>query len=511
MKTAPRVQEVNIIARAKKLKEEPSLIIPKCFGKCRKCGFEKLKLQLEKVYKHRDNNIKLSWFVNHGKRLARAYACSILVANAEKLHYLATARFGTDTIPYYIRGKARAKELIGVQYYDDQKLRLLAIAEIAARKKLHVYSCASGLVCTGKVPGIPKELVNQACSELGLKQVSDNKYACSHLITLSSETGLAITLKSADITLTICERCVSAQKNTFAVIAQYISAKNASDDFNIRLLYQPKCVSKCAKCVIREAAAEADDIIQDYFDAKLTDYTLLRSYTERVKSALSKLQQRLFIAADNCYGTDTISFVNALNPSSEERRGVEAMINNLRGPVLLNELSLHEFLTKYWSQAGKYALEAAAQDKEAAEELWQEHLSPRNLLRIAHRRAKEKELLASLPNYTALPEPAQFADSAAKMYKLKGVDRILKFIDSESKRKDFKVNSVAYAFLLAVAPEYAKNIEWRYSKVEKELAAFLKHYVDNLISASSYEDYHLALQSLLSAAGSTEKIQPSRA
>jgi hypothetical protein len=62
---------------------------------------------------------------------------------------------------------------------------------------------------------------------------------------------------------------------------------------------------------------------------------------------------------------------------------------------------------------------------------------------------------------------------------------------------------VAYAFLLTLGKESSKK--WQYDRNEIDFANFLQDKAEALLKAKPGE-YHEALQALLSATGSTERI-----
>jgi hypothetical protein len=66
------------------------------------------------------------------------------------------------------------------------------------------------------------------------------------------------------------------------------------------------------------------------------------------------------------------------------------------------------------------------------------------------------------------------------------------------------VKSVAYAFLLAL--ERGEGKKWQYTQTEFDFAQYLKEPAEKLLKSDPL-DYHDALQTLLSATGSTEKIK----
>ena len=127
-RTAPKSQEKYLIENAKKLQEDPFLLIPTCTEDTKKY-FQKLRKQLTKIHQHRDNEAKLEK-LSHKKGLDGALAGTYLLAISEKAPYLAALTFPTGDITYAVRGKADKEKLIGVQHFDDPVLRLFGIKEI---------------------------------------------------------------------------------------------------------------------------------------------------------------------------------------------------------------------------------------------------------------------------------------------------------------------------------------------------------------------------------------------
>ena len=119
---------------------------------------------------------------------------------------------------------------------------------------------------------------------------------------------------------------------------------------------------------------------------------------------------------------------------------------------------------------------------------------------------RKRNIIARLPSYSRLPAIARFADSVARAYKTEGAEGAVKTLEKE-RVSDHKVKSVAYAFLLILGKE--ANKEWQYDRTEKEFAQFLRDKVQALLDAEP-DGYHEALQALLSATGSTERLTTPR-
>jgi hypothetical protein len=84
----------------------------------------------------------------------------------------------------------------------------------------------------------------------------------------------------------------------------------------------------------------------------------------------------------------------------------------------------------------------------------------------------------------------------------KGVDETVRAID-KYKGGDKKVKAVAYAFLLAL--ERGEGKKWQYTQTEHDFAQYLKDPAIELLE-SNPDKYHITLQKLLRATGSTENI-----
>ncbi|MCK4367798.1 MAG: hypothetical protein KAW84_07635, partial [Thermoplasmata archaeon] len=165
-RTAAKKKERELIARAKKLRDGPDPIIPECGGECRKCPFEKMRARLLKLLRYKENKKKLSGLANFGPDFSKAYAATLLLATQEKAPYLAVARVGNKDIAYAQRGKTKKELLIGFQHYDDPDARLLAVADIARKNGLFIFSTKDKMVCTGTSGKPPKEYVAETIGRM---------------------------------------------------------------------------------------------------------------------------------------------------------------------------------------------------------------------------------------------------------------------------------------------------------------------------------------------------------
>ena len=128
--------------------------------------------------------------------------------------------------------------------------------------------------------------------------------------------------------------------------------------------------------------------------------------------------------------------------------------------------------------------------------------TPSNKLPLVFDYKKRQDILLQLPHYNSLPPLARFSENVARTYKTFGkknaISEIKKRLDSSKGR------SLAYAFLLAL--NKGEDTKWQYYKQEIEYGDFLKEYAKNLLDAKP-NNYNKALKNLLTASGSTEKIE----
>ena len=168
-RTATKSMERNLVDNAKKLKNDPYLILPECTDSYSQKHIGKIKKSLDKVHRFSDDTKKLEKLSNK-RGLEGALAGTLSIANSEKAPYLAVAKFPTGDITYAQRGSADKEKLIAVQRFDDPVLRLLGLKDVALKKKLHIYSWDNGFVATGLEANPPKEFISFVINKLGFPE-----------------------------------------------------------------------------------------------------------------------------------------------------------------------------------------------------------------------------------------------------------------------------------------------------------------------------------------------------
>ena len=253
-RTASKVQERELISNARKLRKNPDLLLPTCDGSCKGCPFEKMKRNLERISKFKDDEKKLAKLSRAGDQLGRAYAATLQIALAGKAPYLAVARFPFGDVAYAVRGKVKKEKLIGVQHFTDPRWRLLSVLDIAMRKKIFIFSTKTGMICTGTTPKPPKEYLQVSVSSLKYYLTkSGNVYHCEHLTPkvvreegLAEEAYLRMKWDLANITFGVCRKCSSDKENIFSTLTRNMAGPDPKKEFALDIIYKIKCTKdKC--------------------------------------------------------------------------------------------------------------------------------------------------------------------------------------------------------------------------------------------------------------------------
>ncbi len=515
-RTASKVQEKDLIRKAKKLKKNPELILPKCVNHS-KCYFDVIRKQVRRIQSFSDDERMLKKFSQRGDLLARAYAATLLLEIEGKAPYLAAFRTPFGTVTYAFRGKTKKEKLVAVQYFDEPKWRLLGVLDIVKKKKLHVYSTKEGMICTGKVRDPPDNFIKDAINSLSTNlKVKKNVYACPHLdpeiIAKGEQKGvpyLEIQWHSADKTIAICDRCAKKNKeHTLGLLTQFIADRKIADDFSVNVIAQPICVDKCNDCEIEEPPELTKELHNKYQMGEISDSDLIASHLEAIHKGYQLLAKKIYIQDSKCYGTNLKAFIKALEPSQLERKALWPVLKKVDKSVVFDKATPSKVLGYYWDDYGKTAIFAVTQDNKLSKNIFKKYdinkIKASEILKEADVEIKKKTIISLLPKYSKLPPIAEFADNITRIYMTKGVDESVRAID-KYRGGDTKVKAVAYAFLLAL--DRGEGKKWQYTQTEHDFAQYLKDAAMKLMESDPSE-YHNALQNLLSATGSTVRIKP---
>jgi len=494
-------QQRRILANASLARDQPDVLIPLCKGHCRRCPFEPVRAKLHRVQRFASDPDKLSRMAKGG--LSGAYAATLLLLH-RSMPYLAVSPEG---IPYALRGKASERSLIGVQYCDDPRLRLYGLHDLILRKRLHVYSDAQGMVCTGRVAAPPEEFVTSSIKGLassikGLRGDSGN-YACDHLdpktIVQRPFVGRPYLLINwGDTWVGVCKTCGGG--NTLRQLLEHVAVPKY-EQVEVYAVPGIRCMGPCERCEVGEWDQRISDVDQYW---EITDAELLVQRSEEFER-WAKERDKLIILDGRCFGGDVDALIRDLRPSSEEAIALRAVLGERSKPLILHDgkTTAGKVLAALWPEWGKEAVYAVTHDQKLAERYGSQDaskVSPSVLLKEATKQSAQQRALERLPTYDKLPPIGQFADRVSRTYRTQGAAEAIHAIE-RYQAEDSRSKSVARAFLLAMGA--AEGREWRYTATEREFSGYLESHARRLLEADP-AGYHEALEELLQAAGCSE-------
>lgn len=499
-KITPKNLEKELLAKAKKLAENPRLLIPTCQEECRRCDFEALLGKIESIARFKDEPEKLLSFANWGDQLARAYAATISLAAAGKIPYLAVMNLPIGEVSYAVRGKVDKEKLIGVEYFDDPDLRLLAFWEIAEKRDLHLYSSSERFTCSS-IAKAPADYVRDMISTAPYR--IDRQNNCPHP---DSNVALRIIWKSPELTLSICQECIS-DVNLLHHFASRIAAREPMDDFEIEVKYDLECKSSCNKCLVKEPYQMSSDLREEYFEGKIDDRTVVERFAKEKLIGLKGSGEELFVAGSKCFGSDKNAFIEQIRGSEIEKAALSGLISSTKMSIISSSDQTGKIISDLWEEHGERLLAQVA-SQTVLDSLKREgqSLPPTQLLQEARRLEMARGIHSSLPEYARLGEVGKYADRLARLFKTEGKSAVARIIEKE-KQREHRLRAISYGFLVAIGESEGKA--WQYTKEEIDFGSYLSTFASRLVQSDG-DEYHDALQLIVQASGSIEKIEKKR-
>ena len=497
-RTAPKAQEKDLLASARYIQQHPDDLLPRAddtdyFAKTRRHLHQITSLSKD----HPDRLKRLS----NKNSLEGAVAGTLTLLDQEKAPVLGYLEFSTgETVMYAQRGKADKEYFVAAQHPTDPVYRLLGIAHYAKKKHLNVYSWDTGYVCTGKTPRPPKDFLFFLSKKLNLT-ITNTTATCPHLTPTTvterktySAPYLRLHWHSANLTFAICEPCTKNRSNTLISMSKYFLQPKLSDDITPEVISSYTAAHTATDKELTKAA-------RDYYNGSLSDAQFIAERTHQQHATAKQQTTTRYMAQGVSYGDNQTAFLDALHPTPEERQALTFILDRVTEPIVLSEATPAKVFELYWTPHGHAFIGSIVTDPHYASTLTHMHDSPSTILKLAFEWQTHQSTLSSLPKFTTLPALAQFADMIARIAKTDGTEKAVREV---KKRPDTpQGRSLEYAFLLAFKAD--KESQWKFTKEEINYGEFLKTHVNALIAADG-SDYTTALQSLLTACGSTETI-----
>lgn len=499
---ATKVLEKALVERAKELRDDPDLLFPKCEG--HEDHYYKFKVRFERIARYSENKKKLNALSKWGDQLSKAFATSLGIALAEEVPYLATLKVRGRDVSFVFNTKVRKEVLLGVQHYTDPDLRILAFAQIARSKRLHLYAMRNDFVCTGREDNPPQKYVSEA---LGLTKYPFTKrgenYLCAHC-EREGVPHLKISWVEPGIDVMVCESCAK-EGNTYQTLTRRFLSYDPRRSFGFEV--QPNFIcDEGENCVLNEKTSLSQTLLARYMEGEISDSELIEEHMDSIRTHPPPSAERILALGNKCFGPDTTAFIDALNPSKIERKALKLLLDEMDDSMVLESATPNKILMSYWDLYGVDVLESIVGDRSLAQKVFDRGArkkdTPAKVLKVALSKAKREAIESNLPKYKRLPPLAAFADRVSRAYKTEGKASAIREVEKEAS-PDTKIRSVKYAFLHALGS--AEGKDWQFTKEQLDFGRFLKDYAQKLMESEG-DEYHESLQSLLRASGSTQEI-----
>lgn len=501
LRSATKVQERGLAAKAERLAADPSRLVPRCHG--HGDHFRRARAALVRVQGARGDEDKLAKLTRRGHPWGRALAATLLIGlgDQEKVIMLQVPTpFGK--VPVASRGKAKAAHLVGMQYHDDRKLRLVLVLDLVKRKRLQFYSLPQGgIACGGRAATPPPEFVEGEAQSLGLLK-DPQGWGCPHAIHAAERLTLQWT--SAGLTLRKCAAC-AREGNTLHTIVQHVAGRNVLGGFEVEVELAPLPQQGKEPVELPKRTPLDPAALERYRKGELDDAGLMAAQRAARLGQLRELPGPLFVHNGVSFGRDAEAFIASMQATPLEAAALRGALQGWDKAVVQERGSPSKVLADLWSECGLAALEAVAGSREVAERVFRSHdvgakgVGP--ALQQAQQQGSRHATDAALPSYAGLPPGPALADQAARAHRAHGKAAALAVLEQN---EDARLKGLVHALELALDAGQGK--QWKYNQLELDLAAQLRPHAAALLRAKP-EDYHAALQALARATGSTEELR----
>lgn len=492
-----------MLGMGKWLANHPEALIPKCENECRMCNFDKIKRGISRAAESKDNPIILKKLAKRGDHLARAYAAALLQANTEKAPFLVVAKGPDGKIAYMHSAKVKREALIGVQYFKDPHLRLLAYSDISRKRKLAFYSVGDSIYCAPDNSPPPDAFIQDIAKRLSLSKRDKTNLTCSHY---SPERGyLQIDWENAGISIMICEECLG-ERNSLLEITRRMISPSIRKSFSFHALIRLDCDRKCADCPSGKAYESNSDDSNAYLTGKYNDEQLYSKATDDFLNSVKDSGSKIITVGRRCFGDDKDALVEAVATNNAEKEALAALAKRISLPIILSEgTTANKLLSNYWGEYGEEILKEIAGTDAKYKESDLGETNPMSIIEKAKASSRSKSIIGALPEYKSLGKYSMFIDSIAREFKVSGKDAAQR-LAAPSGTEETRQKSIGLAFRIALGET---GMEWQYNKEEVDFARHLSGKAKTLLGSDG-DEYDAALKDFLINAGIEEKAIRSR-
>jgi hypothetical protein len=490
VKHASKRLEEDLLDRSAELAANPGILRPMCAGNCRKCHFDKTFRDIEAVARHAGNPEALLRDATKGSDdIVRAYAGTISLAAAGTAPLLATAKLGDEKISYAVRGTVGADKLIGCQYYNDPRIRLLLYNTMIKKNRLHLYSFGENVVCSDS-PKMPGDYLCDTFWETPY-EFADDALDCGH----DALAALEIEIRSLGQQIRVCSDCAKDVSSLQYLISR-IAAIDPLDDMEVYISHKYRGEGDDGRVRIE------GDTLKKYAGGAMTDKSLVSSVMRTKAGDLKNRNTATYIVGTKNYGSDLGSFLASLRGSEEDRDSLRRFLENVPTPVVIRTERLNEALSAVWESNYKRIIELST-SKETAESMGDvSKCVPADALADARKKFALADVMGSLPAFDRAGPITQMCDRLAKSAKVGGAQMVLSSLE-RSFAKDSKSRSISASFLAAC--DGSAKYPFKLSKEEIDYMEFLIPFAKALID-SEPSKYASNMNTMLTACSSGESV-----
>ena len=487
IKHTPKRLESEILERSKNLWEDPSLIRPQCAGKCFICPFNKTFSSISKIQKVKDNPDALVKLASKGgDDIFKAYCATISLYAAGSVPYLATAKLAGEEVSFAQRGAVGNDKLIGCQYYNDPKIRLLLYNTIAKKKGLHIYSFGEDIVCAKK-PNMPSDYIYDTFWDTPYEFPNDG-LQCGH----EAEGTLIIKVPSAGEEIRICSNCAK-EVSTLQFLISRIAAVDVLDD--IEVYVEHKYHNEGEEGLTRIEG----DTLKKYSLGAMNDVNVLNSVLKDRIGNLKSGEIATFIIGTKNYGSNIDEFLSDLKGTEAEIQAITNYLKKYPCSVIIRTEKASEALAVVWNDYRNVI--ASFTSEEIADSFGDvSKMNPAQVVNEASMKHISYDVVSQLPVFKRPGTVTQYADAYAKAAKVGGAE-MLKDSITKMIPKDTKTRSLSMAFTTAIGTDPVTKC----TKEEIDFANYLLPFVKQVLDSSG-EKYRDDMNTLLTAIGCGERV-----
>ncbi|MGA1873434.1 MAG: hypothetical protein ACMUHY_07150 [Thermoplasmatota archaeon] len=526
-RTASKGLEKELKRKAKRLSQDPSLALPKCTVDVP--YFRSIEKKLKDVQKLKDNRKSLEKASKKGDRLVRAYAATLLLLHEEKIPYLAVFRSPFGDVGYALRGETSKEKLVGIQNYDNPRIKMMAFLEEVKKKKLFMFVTEDEVICTGSDPKPPREVIEPLPKRLGkgMKRKGDIIHspdldpAVVEKIGPWKEPYLVVSWDSAGIKMArSLSFSLQNQDNTFATCASYMATDRISKHFTVTVNVRPICEAKgSCPCdppkkeekkesfITRLGKVKEPTSVEEYMEGKMMDHRLIEKELDSYRGRLEEVGETVYIISNKCYGSDHEAVMSSLTLTKEERQALKSFFSHARGPLIAQDPSANKIMEPSWKEVGENVLVDLIGNKKISKDVFSSYPTPRyqpmTIIQEGRYRIEEAEMRKKLPVPKDPPRMIEFAYECALAYLVRGEEGASKIVE-RYQDDDIKLKAAKYAFVKGL--NLTRSAGWSYTTHEMGYAQGL----DEIVVELAREDpskFKEGLTRLWKATGSTKELR----